>query len=70
MPLVIHTEADLTAWAARVMGPGCAPADARHAAAYVRNLPNRPPWGTDWAGFLAPFAKPELLFATVPVSGF
>lgn len=70
MPLVIHSEADLPTWAARVMGPGCAPADARHAAAFVRDLLGRPVWGTDGTGFLASFASPELLFATVPTSGF
>lgn len=70
MPLVIHSEADLAVWAARIMGPGCSPADARHAAAYVRELPGRPAWGTDWAGFLASYASPEFLFASVPMSGF
>ena len=70
MPLVIHSEADLAAWATRVMGPGCAPSDARHVAAYVRDLPNRPAWGTDWGHFLNAFASPELLFATLPMSGF
>ena len=70
MPILIHSEADLAAWAARVMGPCCSPADARHAAAYFRNLPNRPAWGTDWGGFLNSYANPELLFAAVPTSGF
>jgi hypothetical protein len=70
MPLVIHSESDLTVWAARVMGAGSAPGDARHAAAYVRDLPDRPEWGTDWAPFLSSFASPDLLFATLPMSGF
>ena len=70
MPLVIHSEADLANWAARVMGAGCAPSDARHVASYVRDLPGRPAWGTDWGHFLASFASPELLFATLPMSGF